>query len=432
MAGLLRRRLAGIGTAVAVGGVTALGCTADHDDVVTERPVDFSATVSYLSKLVDDSDDDNYRFTASTVVHRSDGPAVDGPRVSGVVDGRRSQVRVDIWSSAEAMAADVGELAEGVAYEDQFFEAVFDAHSMFLRAPLLVAALGQAPLDGSLPVDLVGLGTADGGFYQALADGWVSIDVPALGDVDPGEAAGRLAGIQNLSPQGFLDLLESGDEVEDLGTRDVDGVVLSGLSAQVDYVRALRVQGFDVADLAALADAMRGATVPVEVWVDGDGMIRRVVLDFNLARPAGDARTTTTLEFADYGDGTNEVELPAGAVDMTDVYLSFEDGVPEAGSFLDLSALDGLDTDIAALEAEAAALDAEAAALLAESEALDAQAAEALAEDAALDAEIEALEEQIANLPPPPEPVEVPPELMEPPPTLPPELLEPVPPATLP
>ena len=450
MAGRLRRRLAGMGTVVLVGGVAGVGCTPGRDaDAADERPVDFSATVSYLSKLVDGSDDDNYRFTASTVVRQGDGAPVEGPVVSGVVDGRRAEVRVDIWSSPEAMEADMGGPADGVSYEDQFFEAVIDAHTMFLRAPFLTSALGTGdggtaldgsllPGDGSLRVDSASLQTTDAGFYQALAAGWVSVDVQALGDVDPGEAAGRLAGIQNLDPQGFLDLLETGDRVEDLGSREIGGVTLSGLSAQVDYVRALRVQGFDIVDLTSLADAMRGASVPIEVWVDADGMIRRVVLDFNLARLAevaaatgtagaaddllagGDVRTTTTLDFSDYGDGSNEVELPAAAADMTDTYLSFDGGVPDAGSFLDMSALEGMDADMAALDAEIAAMDAEMAAM-------DAAAAADMAEGAALDAEISALEEEIANMPPLPEPVPIPPELMEPPPTIPPELMEPPP-----
>ena len=79
--------------------------------------------------------------------------------------------------------------------------------------------------------------------------------------------------------------------------------------------------------------------MPVEVWVDDDDRVRRIVLDLNmgdimagvaeqLGEDIGDfgVSMTMSMDFTDYGDESIEIEVPEASVDITDEYLALLEG----------------------------------------------------------------------------------------------------------
>jgi hypothetical protein len=74
-------------------------------------------------------------------------------------------------------------------------------------------------------------------------------------------------------------------------------------------------------------DAVNDLVVPIEVWVDRDGLVRRVSFEYRLdgfaeGQEPGAYRpdVSITLDLFDYGDESINVELPTDAVDITDAF----------------------------------------------------------------------------------------------------------------
>jgi hypothetical protein len=320
--GRARRWLTGSGTVVLLA-VTSAGCgqgTSTGDVTMVD------AASAPPGGLIDDPTDDRFRFTTTTEVVTGDRRTALAPPVTGMVDRRRAQLLVDVSGRLAP-----GELPD-VEPDDLAVEARVDAEGLYLRAPFMVAAADRLVLaQATSPFPPA----ADPGALSG-DDGWVAVDAEALG-APWREAAGRLAGIQDLEPGVFAELAETAAAPGpgSLGGDTIDGVAVTGVQADVDHLRALRALGFPVTELAGLADVLQGRTVPLEVWSDADDLVRRVVLGVGWAPmadaaadggvvPAGIARLaatlTTRIDITDYGDGDITVVAPARAVDVSSTY----------------------------------------------------------------------------------------------------------------
>jgi hypothetical protein len=223
-----------------------------------------------------------------------------------------------------------------------------------MRAPFLGAMADEMGSSGELGVEVDAGGEELVAAFGELGDGWGRIDLDELGDVLPGDVQQSLGG-QSTSPDVFLDMLRSTGEVEDLGTDEIDGVEVHGLAAEIDFEDMLEAQGMDPGQLeepggdesvAGMMDAFR---LPLEVWIDGDDQIRRITFRFggdSFAEMADEVAEQTgeqvpvdemsemfdfemgmTMDFADYGDDSIEVEAPDGAVDITDAFVAASDDI---------------------------------------------------------------------------------------------------------
>lgn len=145
---------------------------------------------------------------------------------------------------------------------------------------------------------------------------WVRVDAGELGSGDLGPS-----GPATSDPGALLEFLEGAGPVEEVGTEDVRGVPTTHLAAEID-----------LADLLAEADADRQAemeeqlgglgadlesfdSLPVEVWVDEDGYVRRFTMTFDFGQALeasedlGDATMTMTVELYDF-DEPVDIEIP--------------------------------------------------------------------------------------------------------------------------
>jgi hypothetical protein len=436
----------------AAGGLTAAallvvgGCGQTTDDAAshleTGRPADFAATSRGLVEVVDDTTAQPYRFEMSMDVESQGRSVEDVPLFSGEFDGERTRVLLDRGRTAEANDAELGDLPPGVEPDDLVMEVITGPETMYMRAPFFRAVLAERPVDGLGPAGYAEL-------VHALADGWVAVDLAALGDVDPQHGTGALAGDQSIDPSAYLGLVRSAGSVEELGSDEIDGVPVTRLLADAALVDLLRLRGIEPPMTTIDAtEALSEVTLPIEAWVDGRGHIHRVRVVFDMEvvsaaladagalpdrvadRVAG-ATLTQTLDLRDHGDETIEVALSGGAVDMTEPFANLcrsEEAAADRPPVPQIPFPGGpiFPGDLPSF---------------------DDYYAEVLAEEAAMLAEMDAMSEELGSLTdipavgplpePPPPPPEIPPELMEPPPPpptmpeiteVPPELMEPPPP----
>ena len=345
------RRLVAVGGAMAL--LLAAGCGNDADqaeDDISGVELDagnqgaegasegFQATPGYLSKVVDDSTGQAFRYEVSMEMSLG-GESLDfgGPIATGEFDGTRQYMHMDMGAMFEGMTSSLGggeDLPFDTSGDGMTVEYVIDSDAMYMRAPFFATMFGSLPAGQ----DLAGADGLVDAFTQ-LGDKWGRVDLSALGDVLPGEAAGSLGGGQTFDPTVFLDMIRASESVEELGTDSIDGVDVTGLAAEVSMADMLQAQGMSADDLGAGADALPDASFPIEVWVDGDDLIRRIDFTFDseaLADMAGQAGQDAgasdvlggvgfgmTMDLSDYGDGSIEIEVPAGdeVVDITDSFM---------------------------------------------------------------------------------------------------------------
>jgi len=151
---------------------------------------------------------------------------------------------------------------------------------------------------------------------------WVKIDVGKLVKKQGVDIA-ALQQARSADPSKMLELLRQSSHSVLIGTEEVGGVTTTHYLATVDLERLAAAQP----DAAARANLRRtielsGKTsYPVEVWVDGDGYLRRMRTSEVEPVSGGNGFTsvTATEELSDFGL-TPEVAVPTtGVVDIDDV-----------------------------------------------------------------------------------------------------------------
>ena len=291
----------------------------------------FDATPEYLQHAADQSTAEGYRIE---VLFSIDGEIDDDTptMMTGGLEGDRFHYVMDLGAIVGPMTEALGESRpaelDGV---DMTIEMARDDEALYLRAPVY-AELADTP----------GLGPA--GELGAIGDGWGYVDMAELGDQHPSDLTAAM-GSQGFDPQVAVRMIETADDVSDLGSSEVRGVAVQGLSAEVTIADMLEASGQDPDALAEVAAngtaeevtaALYDTTVPVEVWVDDDGYLRRLQYGYSLgdvldamswdpSGPAGGGMLDLDFAYAvdmfDYG-AELDFEPPDDAVDITDAFAA--------------------------------------------------------------------------------------------------------------
>lgn len=158
----------------------------------------------------------------------------------------------------------------------------------------------------------------DGVVYLHLPDGlarllgsptpWIRLDDDDLAGADLPEG---LAALDQGDPTSALRWLEAAGDTRVVGSEDVGGVRTTHLAVTVDLER---LPADDPAD-RAVRDRLLDegvTTVPFDVWVDDDDLIRRVVVAVD--QPGGEGTVRTTSEFSDFGTPVDVEAPPADQV----------------------------------------------------------------------------------------------------------------------
>lgn len=223
-----------------------------------------------------------------------------------------------------------GELEE---LDTTFIEIVGDGDVLFVRAPVL-AMMAESFSMGQLP---------DDDPVAVLRDGWGRVD---LSLDDPGTVADlqeELGGAPAGDPGELLRLVASADDVRESGDDRIRDVTAHGLVGAVSLGDLQEHGGVDLrgsladmtgragGDLEALWNEVRADTLPVEVWIDDDGYVRRFFYTVDLPSVLASHEvpveregpvTSVSAELFDYGDESIDIRFPTDWVDITVWFLS--------------------------------------------------------------------------------------------------------------
>jgi hypothetical protein len=146
---------------------------------------------------------------------------------------------------------------------------------------------------------------------------WLKVDVAAYAPAAAADLSGFVQFIQ-VDPTRILGLIESGiEDVQEGGAEDVRGVSTTKYTGTLDLTKAPDAsddleEAFDrVLEDAAFTE------IPVTVWVDDEGLVRRLGYEIPIAADRGGGTAKVAVELYDFGvDVTIDVPSDDEAFDI--------------------------------------------------------------------------------------------------------------------
>jgi LppX_LprAFG lipoprotein len=143
-----------------------------------------------------------------------------------------------------------------------------------------------------------------------IGQGWLKVDLDALGDLSGFDLA-QLAQAGRVTPAEYLRWLSAAKDVERVGEEDVRGVPTTHYRGVIDVNRLIEEQP----DLRRSLEALDLDEVPTDVWIDEEGLLRRVTQEYELSSAGEKTSTNVTMELYDFG-----VEVEAEPPDEEEVF----------------------------------------------------------------------------------------------------------------
>jgi hypothetical protein len=204
------------------------------------------------------------------------------------------------------MSARIGDRSDTIAFSGPG-EIADHGKKLHMRLSLPASVLGAG--HGKAQLELVSSGSAyylRGGPFEQIAPGkWVKVK-----DTDPSFDLG-----QN-DPSQMLQYLRATSNVDEVGKDTVRGVDTTHYAArlQLDEV-ADRVSPEAARALKQATHALRTKEIPMDVWVDSDGLVRRVDMNWH---PKGGS-FVMSLDLFEFGDVSVAVPADSETVDLSNM-----------------------------------------------------------------------------------------------------------------
>lgn len=323
--------------------VTLVALAACGDDAGTTDTVTSPAQQA-LAAAVETSAATSFRFEVrfsagsdASADTGSPGDAAREPAMEGTSAGGWVHTSMDLGAGMGAIAdASGGDVASMPAPGAVTVETITDGEVLYMHWPMLAQADERPARPGDSLAD-----TAARAALAPMGEGWGRIEI----DSQTPRTVQQIAGMGLVDPHSYLDLVANGRDAEDVGTQQIDGVETRTLRADVTLEAMAALQNpahrqemeeslaelVDGDELDELVDEIMAVESAVEVWVDDDEHVRRVVTTFDavaLYDVIRDVATdvdpdelgvlTTTLDMFDHDDPTVGVAEPATWTDVTD------------------------------------------------------------------------------------------------------------------
>ncbi len=148
---------------------------------------------------------------------------------------------------------------------------------------------------------------------------WVKMDLDAMAGMQGMESLSQLS---NNNPANSMEMLRGvSEEVEEVGTEDVRGTFTTHYKATVDLDKALeQVPEENREVVEKLFDGMGVDTLPVDIWLDEEGLLRRQRMTLDLSKMGGatggggPTESVVDLELYDFGADVDVAPPPADEV----------------------------------------------------------------------------------------------------------------------
>jgi hypothetical protein len=129
-----------------------------------------------------------------------------------------------------------------------------------------------------------------------IGQGWLKVNLDALGDIS-GFDLGQLAQAGRVTPAEYVSWLSAAKDVERVGEEDVRGVRTTHYRGVIDVKRLIEEQP----DLRRSLEELDLDEVPTGVWIDEDGLLRRVTQEYELGSMGEKTSTSVAMELYDFG-----------------------------------------------------------------------------------------------------------------------------------
>jgi len=128
---------------------------------------------------------------------------------------------------------------------------------------------------------------------------WVKVDLSQLGM----SSAADLGAGQSGDPSQMLDYLRGvTDDVKEVGTEQVRGVPTTHYHATTSLQKALeRLPEAQRKNLESMMQNLGDTTIPIDVWVDGDGRVARFATRYSMTVNGQSITSDMQIDYFDYG-----------------------------------------------------------------------------------------------------------------------------------
>lgn len=134
---------------------------------------------------------------------------------------------------------------------------------------------------------------------------WVKIDLNKLGSLKGVDVTTLLQSAGQQDPTQALQLLQSVGNVKEVGSEQVDGVDTTHYSGTIDPQKVAEKSG--ITGLAPVLAASGAQSIPIDVWVDGDGYVRK----FQESVKGTNATVLIAAQLSDFGATVDVTPPPA-------------------------------------------------------------------------------------------------------------------------
>jgi hypothetical protein len=147
---------------------------------------------------------------------------------------------------------------------------------------------------------------------------WISFDITKLDQIT-GIDTSSLRSVNQGDPSQTLVYLKAAGMVEDQGTEDVDGVPTTKYHAVIDLNRIPGLAPADQRDAVAasvktLKETYGISELPLDVWVDDNGLPRKLFYEISTTVQGSKVKTTLEMKLSDYGTSVDVQPPPASQV----------------------------------------------------------------------------------------------------------------------
>jgi LppX_LprAFG lipoprotein len=144
-------------------------------------------------------------------------------------------------------------------------------------------------------------------------ESWIKLDLETVGQ-SFGVDVNQLLGQATQNPGQALDLLRASGDVQEVGTATVDGVATTEYQATIDLAKAAQLGGLPQAQIQKLTASGAPTTLPVDVWIGPDGLVRKLDLTESTTSAGLPASVDVTVDLSDYGTPVTVTAPPADQV----------------------------------------------------------------------------------------------------------------------
>jgi hypothetical protein len=261
------------------------GSGGGEDAVPTTGGETADALLAAAATKATDAGSSRVSFTATTDIPGQEAPLVISGEGEFDYEGQKGRLTYDLSDIFAAAGQDFG--------SGDPAEIIVDGVVFYMKFPALTSLLP---------------GTKE----------WIKFDLATLGEAEGFDLA-QLQQLNQGDPTAILEYLRATGDVEEVGAEEVDGVETTHYQATVDLDRAVQQAPADVRDqVQAQIDQIKASSglteLPIDVWIDGDGLPRKLAYDMTIEAEGQEVHTVLEMVFTDYGVEVDVTPPPADQV----------------------------------------------------------------------------------------------------------------------